>query len=481
MDVRLVRGRSTVSEPNQNTGPKRPSEKTLKRLFGESGNLCAFPKCRQPIIIRGTVTGKVCHIKAKSPDGPRYDPAQSDDERHGYENLILLCGKHHDVVDDDEASYTVERLRQIKLDHLAQAAPLSEEDVEQGGHLLFYSPSCVSSINQYGGITAGSVEINPVHMHVDDYIINNFYLNAVPPVREAPGTPTLGSLAALVGKWTGFGLRTILRPDYGDAARDSILEMALTSESLTFSPSQPAPSVSYVQTTEYLTNAAQPEVAHVESGRWMIVPPAARGEGEIVTRLMSIPYAKAILAQGRAFEATPGRPIIRAMDVKPFVSGSIPPKNVKVRGQTNANIPQAMLDDPNTLLRDDHNCKVFRSFNTIFVSDPPIAPRAGWWDDQQRPTMAAVFWIETVETAILVPIFKPGQPPLVIKGNAGVPTFSVRPPWKITEPQVMAFRFTQIQYSQVVLLNSNGITWPIAAVATLLPAEDIVVPKYGWE
>lgn len=481
-----------MSEPNQKTGPKGPSQKTLKRLFGESGNLCGFPKCQQPIISGGTVTGKVCHIKAKSPGGPRHDPTQSDDERHGYENLILLCGKHHDVIDDDEASYTVERLRQIKSEHFAMTKPLLEEDAEKGARLLFsYSPKSVSSINQSGGITARSV-VNITKIT----FVNNFYENVVPPVRgtgEAPPpsrtrvvsstTPTLGSLAALIGTWTGDGLHSILRPDYGDAARDNILEMKLTSESLTFSPSRPAPSVSYLQTTRDITNPGQPEVVHVESGRWMIVPPTTHAEGEIVMRLMSIPYTKAILAEGRVFKSVIGKPGIAALDVTPFVSGSFPLKKVKVRGQTATdNFMQAMLNDPNPLLRDHIAGQNITATTTIFVSDPPIAPKTEASDrPDQILTMAAVFWIETVEHNILVPIWNPGQPPLIIKGETGVPTFCVRPPMQITEPRVITVTFTQIQYSQAVLLNFNGITWPIASVATLVPAEDIIVPTSVWD
>jgi hypothetical protein len=139
-----------VSESRRNTGPKEPSMTTIKRLFAESGNLCAFPKCAQPILHGRTVIGDVCHIKAKSPDGPRYDPEQSDEERHRYDNLILLCGVHHTVVDSDEISYTVERLKAMKAAHRAKAAHLPDEVAEDGAILLFSNP--VVSVNQSGGI-----------------------------------------------------------------------------------------------------------------------------------------------------------------------------------------------------------------------------------------------------------------------------------------------------------------------------------------
>src|SRR5262245_10584647 len=94
--------------------PTSPSQPTLKRLFAKSGNRCAFPKCKAEIVQHETVVGEVCHIKAAGPNGPRHDPQQSAAERHGYDNLILLCGNHHTVVDDDTESFTVDRLLRMK-------------------------------------------------------------------------------------------------------------------------------------------------------------------------------------------------------------------------------------------------------------------------------------------------------------------------------------------------------------------------------
>ncbi len=87
--------------------PSGPSPATLKRLFAQSGNRCAFPKCSLQIIQGSTVVGEICHIKAAKPKGPRYDAQQTPRDRHGYDNLILLCAIHHTVIDDDEEAYGV--------------------------------------------------------------------------------------------------------------------------------------------------------------------------------------------------------------------------------------------------------------------------------------------------------------------------------------------------------------------------------------
>jgi hypothetical protein len=40
-----------------------------------------------------------------------------DEELHAIENLILLCPKHHKIVDEHPEQYDAARLRRIKADH----------------------------------------------------------------------------------------------------------------------------------------------------------------------------------------------------------------------------------------------------------------------------------------------------------------------------------------------------------------------------
>ncbi len=96
-----------------------PTEKTVKRLFALSRNRCAYPKCETPIVHpkTNTITGDICHIKAQHAGGPRYDPKQAEDERHAFENLLLLCKVCHRIVDDRPDIHTVELLQEIKEMH----------------------------------------------------------------------------------------------------------------------------------------------------------------------------------------------------------------------------------------------------------------------------------------------------------------------------------------------------------------------------
>lgn len=97
-----------------------PRDSTIKRLFAVSMNQCAFPGCSTSIVdTTGTIVGRVCHIRAKSAGGPRYDANQDDEHRHGPANLVLMCSNHHAVIDDPAnlSTYTVERLVSIKQAH----------------------------------------------------------------------------------------------------------------------------------------------------------------------------------------------------------------------------------------------------------------------------------------------------------------------------------------------------------------------------
>lgn len=116
----------------------QPSLATIKKLFAYSQNLCAFPQCDARLVEdAGIVTGIVCHIKARRPGGPRYDPHQTAEERHGFENLILMCGRHAKIIDSDPRQFTVDQLQEIKAIHERdRLCELSRGDAEKA-ELLF--------------------------------------------------------------------------------------------------------------------------------------------------------------------------------------------------------------------------------------------------------------------------------------------------------------------------------------------------------
>lgn len=135
-----------------------PTESTVKRLFALSGNKCAFPSCNTKAIDGTTVLGRVCHIKASRPGGKRFDAAQSSTERHGFDNLILLCPTDHAKIDDDDATYTVEVLIAMKQRHELNANQLSGDFTDRGGRLIWQQM-------EGAGIAAGTINANTINIH----------------------------------------------------------------------------------------------------------------------------------------------------------------------------------------------------------------------------------------------------------------------------------------------------------------------------
>jgi hypothetical protein len=352
--------------------------------------------------------------------------------------------------------------------------------------------------------------------------------------------PSLGPLADFAGTFTGNGFNTIFRPDnkltptplpkpISDS--DNVLELNLTSETLSFSPSLGSVpnrgevqgdiflnGVPYLQAINDVTVPRQPIGIHVEPGLWMAVPTTTDpSEGATLVRMASIPHGTTILAQGTS-TTTAGKPTIPPVDITP---STIAPPNNKIpfpsQTATNNDTPripqdltafiaagtltQEMLSDPNTVLRNHIASQNITSTTTISISTSPAGALFGGGTDNiafllgdpsatnpnaDAVRMTATFWIETVEYVLTVPMFKLGQPPLRLSAETGeagqpVPTFEVDPPVDITEPRRITVKSTQIQYSQEVFLNFNGLSWPHVSVATLVPNGAIPVPPSVWD
>lgn len=144
----------------------RRSEKTIKRLYAISQNQCAFPNCTARLVdsASGKVTGRICHIKGNRPGAKRYDPAQTEEERQSYDNLILMCPSHHDIIDNDEVTYPVERLKAMKSEHESNSrVSESISDVLVNQFLvtlennILQNGSIIVTHNQMGGQVAHSI------------------------------------------------------------------------------------------------------------------------------------------------------------------------------------------------------------------------------------------------------------------------------------------------------------------------------------
>jgi len=351
-------------------------------------------------------------------------------------------------------------------------------------------------------------------------------------------TPSLGPLAAFVGTFTGNGFNTIFRPQSAATPTspqggDNVLELNLTSETLSFSASLGSVpnrgmvqgdiflnGVPYLQTISDVTNPSQPVGIHFEPGLWMAVPSTTEpAEGATLVRMGSIPHGTTITAQGTSSTA-PGKPTIPQVDITPFFNGGINPGGKQPFPSQTANNPntaripqdlgpfiaagtitQAILDDPNTVLRNAIASQNIVSTTTITVDTTAPSPLFGGGADNiafllgdvaalanpapagpnaQTTRMKSTFWIETVRHKIVLPPVGPGHPvvlhPEPHPEGLPVPRFVVTPKIPIIKPRTLTFDSTQIQYSQEVFLNFNGLTWPHVSVATLVPHAPIPVP-----
>jgi hypothetical protein len=359
-----------------------------------------------------------------------------------------------------------------------------------------------------------------------------------------------GPLAAFTGTFTGNGFNTIFRPNLGSPTPlptppvgpdDNVLELNLTSEQLSFLPQNLLASVPnrgeiqpdiflsgvpYLQLIQDITaqainvppNPPPPAVGiHLEPGLWMNVPAtSAPAEGPTLTRMASIPHGTTICAQGIA-QTISGPPKIPAVDITPF----IPPANkITFPSQTAVQsdtwripqdltpyiaagkITQAMLDDPNIVLRNAIAGQRILSTTIISIATSPATPLFGGGTDNiafllgdpaatapnaQTTQMTATFWIETVEHILLLPPVAAGSgrepvtiPVEVAEDGRPVPSLLINPPFPIPAPGRIIFTSTQIQYSQTVLLKFNGLLWPHVSVATLVPGSPLTIPPAGW-
>jgi hypothetical protein len=132
-----------------------PLESQVKILYGKNGGRCAYPKCGISLVIpnqhaedQPKNVGKVAHITAASPGGPRYDANLTVTQRRSEWNLILLCGPHHDAVDTQLEFHTIQFLRDAKT--------ANEERVSRGYYYSIGSVGFTHLEIVCKGITIGS-------------------------------------------------------------------------------------------------------------------------------------------------------------------------------------------------------------------------------------------------------------------------------------------------------------------------------------
>ena len=297
-------------------------------------------------------------------------------------------------------------------------------------------------------------------------------------VRALGGPDPLGALAGLEGTWKGHGFNAIWRP-HNPPSQDRFLELNVTDETLVFTKiNGPIPNrglamhdinmfgLTYMQQISETSTGAG---LHIEPGIWATVPHTTDPNvPPSVVRMASIPHGTVMLAQGVA-EVHPGGPQnIPDNNILPFFFGSPQPANsdfnsvaqtfteLKLSTPTTfrfvaPGVTQAIVKNPNSVLQTALASSLqgtsMKSRTFLNVSTTHSIVKAGGGGTANTAFLAssgnppggnaraaqvnATFWIET------------------IAGTGGQPDKH------------------QLQYTQLVMLDFNGIHWPHVTVGTL--------------
>lgn len=95
------------------------------QLYVAAGGRCEFPGCpnyllSHPLTKRGLNHGEVAHIVAFSRKGPRGNISKRPAHINSVDNLMLLCGSCHKLVDQRRTEFPIQLLRKYKAQHEAQ-------------------------------------------------------------------------------------------------------------------------------------------------------------------------------------------------------------------------------------------------------------------------------------------------------------------------------------------------------------------------
>ncbi len=278
-------------------------------------------------------------------------------------------------------------------------------------------------------------------------------------------------------KWRGKGFNMLFRPNLIGAAnnpKDFFLQLNFTDETLEFTEVtgtgianrgllQPDIILGAVAYTQAINDSFDNSGQHFEAGVWANIPATTNPlEQATVTRMASIPHGTTVNLQGRGLTAP--LPRFSVASTVPFKIGDpthlvdFPDRILANASQSRTSLDrvkgltQDHLDNPNLFLSDAIAKQTILSTTVLIINSDTSAassiPDAGgglaniaFLTGKGAPptggpnalaaSTTAIFWIER------------------IKGEHGQPDYD------------------QLQYTQEVLLNFGGLSWPHITVATL--------------
>ncbi|WP_353860482.1 heme-binding protein [Azospirillum formosense] len=280
----------------------------------------------------------------------------------------------------------------------------------------------------------------------------------------------LGALRDLPGFWEGTGFSLIARPDFsGNSPNGFFLELSELRETIEFttigSPVfnrgslQDDIAIFGVTYLHRVTDGVTGGALHIEPGMWLNIPATTEPKADAsVARLATIPHGNAFTTVGfvqhaefdRLPDIPPANTVPFDIDGQPLAPGTKNPypeydlgtPSAFRSGPLPASITQAIVDDPNQMLRDTLARQV----------------------DEQGMTLKTITRLIT-STASAGGI---GNIPF-ITSNAN--TLSLESVFAIELVEdASGAEFLQLQYSQTALLNFRGKSFPHVTVGTLIKA-----------
>lgn len=113
-------------------------------LWGKAGGRCEYEGCNEllwqdPLTKFEFNSAYIAHIIADKPKGPRGDVILSKQLRFDLSNLMLLCDRHHRLIDHDQINeHSVERLIRMKEQHEQRIQFLTSLTENKHSHVLLY-------------------------------------------------------------------------------------------------------------------------------------------------------------------------------------------------------------------------------------------------------------------------------------------------------------------------------------------------------
>lgn len=126
--------------------------KVQAALWARSAGRCQYRGCGEDLVgdlISGRkdpLFGFIAHIVADSPEGPRGHLFRSPQLAKNLENLMLLCARHHKLVDvDGLAEHPEDYLLAMKAEQESRIALLTGIDQDRASHVLRFAASIGSN------------------------------------------------------------------------------------------------------------------------------------------------------------------------------------------------------------------------------------------------------------------------------------------------------------------------------------------------